>query len=324
MGAFASGRFLSTVYIRFTTQASHGLQRAPLLERLIARAYPFEPVGDWRGEAFRVIADERESPPSIAAAALYGSFGAMPAAWVCIATPVHLIAGMSNVTMEDEGVLALTLEEALALAADFDRVFSGVGARLLASPAGGLLCVFDRRFDVETRDPEALVGGDVFGFQPVGADAASLRRLMSEMEMWLFDHAVNRARAARASLPITGLWLWGGGPALAAMPRVRGWTAGRDPLFGAFGARATYPDDAGAGVVVCRDEPGSNGWLEVEHHWLAPAMAALRTGRIVRLELSAGARRWAVGRRSAWRFWRRPRPWWEAFERQGSVSNGIQ
>src|SRR5260221_14479466 len=60
MGAFASGRFLSTVYIRFTTQASHGLQRAPLLERLIARANPFEPAGDWRGEAFRVIAEERE------------------------------------------------------------------------------------------------------------------------------------------------------------------------------------------------------------------------------------------------------------------------
>ena len=31
---------------------------------------------------------------------------------------------------------------------------------------------------------------------PRGPDAVRVRRLMSEMEMWLFDHAVNESRRA--------------------------------------------------------------------------------------------------------------------------------
>ncbi len=314
---------MPTVYIRFPTRDAQGLRRAPLLERLIARSVPFEPVADWRTEAFRAIAEQPEGPPAVGAAALYGAYGAVPAAWVCMATPVHLIAGMSDVRLGEQGIVALSAEEAGTLAADFERVFGTSGARLLGGPSGDFLCVLDRRLDVGTHDPEGL-DGDVFPFQPVGSDAPALRRLMSEMEMWLFDHPINRARAARFALPVTGLWLWGGGAALADLPRVQGWTAGADPLFGAFGARASYPEDAAAGVLVCKQGPGSGGWPQVERHWLAPAMVALRTGRITRLELSAGARRWAVTRLSAMHFWRRPQPWWEAVERPGDVPHGIQ
>jgi hypothetical protein len=300
------------------------VQRAPLLERLIAQASVSLCDTDWRTEAFHAIVPPDTSVPSIAATALHASVGPTTGAWVCVATPVHLVAGMTNVTMPDDGIVEPSRGEAEALAADFNRVFSDAGLRLVVGRSALLLCVFDRALEVTTRDPEDVVGRDVFGCQPAGADASRLRQLMSEMEMWLFDHLVNRARAARSLPPITGLWLWGGGATLAAMPTVQGWTAGRDPLFAAFGAETEFPSGAGAGVVICAEQPSSPGWLDVETRWLEPAMAGLRSGRIGRLVLSAGDRRFNVDRGINWRFWRRSRPWWESFDGEGGESNGIQ
>ena len=351
---------MSTVYIRFTARAAGPLQRAPVLERLIARAASAKSGAAWRDEAFLAIADS-QAMPAVGSAALCGAgtvaAGPGTSAWVCVASPLHLVAGMQDVMLQEDGVLELDASEAAALASDFNHVFDDGGTRLLAGRGGVLLCVFDRMLEVETRDPDDMLGSDVFGFQAGGADAPRLRRLMSEMEMWLFDHAVNRARAARGMPAVSSLWLWGGGPVLAALPRVHGWTAGRDPLFSAFGDRLTFPGaeppgvaaaemraevsaaaEAGrvigaakataartvagtergagpsAGVLVCAERPGSTVWAEVERRWLAPALAALRAGRIERLALSTGGLRFDVDKGSSWRFWRRRRPWWESFE----------
>jgi hypothetical protein len=220
---------------------------------------------------------------------------------------------MRSVIMAADGILTLAPDEADALSTDFNRVFGGAGARLSVGPAAQLYCQFDDRIEAFTRDPEALIGNDAFGFQPTGPDGARLRRLMSEMEMWLFDHPVNRARSSEGRQPVTGLWLWGGGPAGEAAPTVRGWCAGRDPFFAAFGNEFEYPRTGGSGVVVCPEQPGSNEWPEVERRWLVPAMAALGSGRLQRLDLSAAGRRFSVGKGPSLRFWRKSRPWWESY-----------
>jgi hypothetical protein len=308
------GTPLSILYFRFAARSSDGAQRSPMLERLVARAGDSSRVEDWRTEAFRVIAPSAQRLPSIAAAIVpEAGSGADPAAWACIATPVHLSAGMRSVTMAADGILNLAPGEAAALSTDFNRVFGGAGVRLSVGRGALLSCLFDDRIEAATRDPEEVAGNDVFGFQPIGPDGARLRRLMSEMEMWLFDHAVNRARSSQERQPVTGLWLWGGGPTGEALPPVRGWCAGQDPLFAAFGSEYEYPRAAGGGVVVCAVQPGSNEWLDVERRWLVPAIAALGSGRLKRLDLSAADRRFSVGKGSNLRFWRRPRPWWESY-----------
>ncbi|HWJ35100.1 MAG TPA: hypothetical protein VNR70_07525 [Steroidobacteraceae bacterium] len=305
---------MSTVYIRFAARRPDTLQRSPLLERLVARAASSARVADWRAEAFRVIAPDATPMPPMATAALRAAFGEAPGAWVCFATPVHFSAGMSSVTMPGDGVMELSPEEADALAIDFNRTFAGAGVRLWVGRSAVLMCVFDRMLEATTHDPEAVAGHDVFGFQPAGRDAPRLRGLMSEMEMWLFDHSINRARTAHARRAVTGLWLWGGGPSGASIPTTRGWTAGHDPFFAAFGDATRFPHEAGPGVVVCSDHPGSSSWPDLEQRWLAPAAAALRSGRLRRLELSAGERCFSVGRGAKLRFWRRARPWWESFD----------
>jgi len=285
-----------------------------MLERLLARAGDPSRVEDWRTEAFLVIAAGAKPLPSIAAAMVQESASAAdPATWTCIATPVHFSAGMRSVTMAADGILSLAPGEAAALSTDFNRVFGGAGVRLSVTRGALLSCLFDDAIEATTRDPEEVAGNDVFAFQPTGPDGARLRRLMSEMEMWLFDHPVNRARLAQARETVTGLWLWGGGATGEPLPPVRGWCAGHDPFFAAFGSEHEYPRATGSGVVVCAEQPGSDQWLEVERRWLVPASAALRSGRLKRLDLSAADRRFSVGKGPNLRFWRRPRPWWESY-----------
>jgi hypothetical protein len=313
-GAFSRGTPLSILYFRFAARGSDGARRSPMLERLVARAGDPSHVEDWRIEAFRVIAPGAQYLPSIAATTVpeVGS-AAGPAAWACIATPVHLSAGMRSVTMAADGILNFTPGEAAALSADFNRVFGGAGVRLSVGRGALLYCLFEHRIEATTRDPEEVAGNDVFDFQPTGRDGARLRRLMSEVEMWLFDHPFNRARSSQERQPVTGLWLWGGGPTGEALPPVRGWCAGQDPFFAAYGNEHEFPRAAGSGVVVCAEQPGSNEWLEVERRWLVPAVAALGSGRLKRLDLSAADRRFSVRKGPNLRFWRRPRPWWESY-----------
>jgi hypothetical protein len=308
---------LSILYFRFAARSSDGAQRSPMLERLIARAGDPSRVEDWRIEAFRVIAPGAQRLPSVAAM-IVRELGpeAGSAAWACMATPVQLIAGMHSVTMAADGILNLAPGEAAALSDDFNRVFGGAGVRLSVARAVLLTCLFEEPIDAIARDPEEAAGKDVFDFQPTGPDGARLRRLTSEMEMWLFDHPVNRARSSRGRQPVTALWLWAGGPTDEALPAVRGWCAGQDPFFAAFGSELEYPRVPASGVVVCTEQPGSHEWLEVERRWLAPALTDLRSGRLKRLDLSAAGLRFSVGNGPNLRFWRRPRPWWESYGMQ--------
>ena len=318
---------MSTLYIRFVARASPPLQRSPLIERLIARASSSSRVADWRVDAFGLVAPPPARMPPIAAMALRGAMslrGAMAAggAWVCVATPVHLSAGMTHVTFPTDGVLQLAAAEAATLTADFNTVFEGAGVRLVAGLAGALLCVFDRALEVQAHDPDAAIGHDVFGFQPSGSDAPRMRRLASEVEMWLFDHAVNRRRTERGLLPITGLWFWGGGPEAAHVLVPPIWAAGQDVFFAAFGDATELAGKSGSGVVVLNQSPGSATWPEVERRWLQPAMADLGAGRMGQIHLSAGQRRFTITRAISLRFWRRARPWWGYFDTRDDGSDG--
>ncbi len=301
---------MSTVYVRFDSHGAAPPRRAPWFERLLAGAAA-TPVADWRAQAFALVGDA--PAPAVGAAALCGALGASPAAGVCLATPVHTVAGMREVRLPVDGILGLDPPEALALAEDFARVFAQGGARLRAHGSGALFALFDRALEAQTRDPAEVRGLDLWDHLPTGRDAPRLKRIASEIEMWLHEHPVNRGRAARGAPPVTGLWLWGCGAGLAALPPLRGWTAGRDPLFGAWPARETFPPGTASGVVVLAARPGEAGWEDAQQRWLAPAAAARAAGRVARLLLSTGARCLQVSRHRRWRWWRAARPWWQSF-----------
>ncbi len=302
---------MSRIYLRFNALAGPGAVRAPLLERVLARAAGCAAAPDWREQAFRLIAAESAGTPGIAAAALCGELGRVDAAAVFLASPMHCEAGMVSVRLPANGLIALTAAEAAQLAQQFNRDFGDGAQRLIAAPSGRLYCVFAAATAAATRDPLAVRGRDIGPFLPAGPDGPRLRGLMSEIEMWLFGHAVNRVRMAMGALPMTGLWLWGGGASLAQLPQLSGWTAGTDVLFGAWPGQQNIPREPRSGVIVLDVEPGSAAWQAAEGAWLVAALTALRAGRIRQLDLGIGEQQLAL-RRGWWlRFWRRARPWWE-------------
>jgi hypothetical protein len=294
---------VSTHYFRFTCCGAVNRQRLELLERLLARADAPTAVTDWRADGFRLIAPQVTPMPGVGAAALYADFGIVDAGSVFLATPVHYVADMSSVRLPADGILSLSQAEADVLAVDFNCVWQDAGIRLLAGRRA-LYCAVDQALDATTHDPEGVLDQRIDNHLPTGSDGPRLRRLMSEIEMWLFDHAVNRSRTSDAAAVVNGLWLWGGGPALASLPPVEGWTAGDDPFFSAFPALPESSSDSASGVVVTAD---------MQSKRLERSLADLRSGRIKRLDLSAGGRCFSVGTGWNWRPWRRHRPWWEYF-----------
>jgi hypothetical protein len=246
--------------------------------------------------------------PAVAAAALCRDRGPVDGAWACLASPVHYVAEISNVRLSPDGVLTLAQGDAEALALHFNREWHDAGVRMCCGQAGRLYCLFDRALDLSTRDPQDVLGQRIEEYLPAGADAPRIRRLMSEIEMWLFKHALNRSRTAQGNLAISGLWLWGGGVPLDALPKVQGWVAGEDVFFGAL----TGEKSAG-GVIIAPQIPGSDEWREPESRWLKPAVAQLRSGRISQLYLSAAERCYSLTVPQLRRFWRRGKPWWDSF-----------
>lgn len=170
---------------------------------------------DWRGWLAGWAGHAKlgaEAPATIASAAsrslLTGREGSM--AW--LATPVHLVAGLASVHLDPRGLLQVEAGARQLLAAEFNSAFGESGYRLEALSSGFLL-TGPRIADVETVDPARVLGASISEALPAASDAPVLRRLSAEIEMWLHSHPVNEERTRRGRLPISALWLWGGGVA---------------------------------------------------------------------------------------------------------------
>jgi len=315
---------------------------APALEEVRrygrAQALP----GGWRPWVARRIGrdDLAELAPAVVAATLIPSRSAVegregtPTGDCWLVTPVHLQAAMDHVRLGSGGLLTVSEEEAGGLAAEFSRVFAGSGLRLEPLPPTGWLLVGMTGEPAETSDPACALGGDIAPCAPRGAGARALRALGTEIEMWLHGHALNRERVARGRAPISQLWIWGGGGGSGAaetrpQPLAHGfgrdlWLRGLWRACGgclASGARgelassvAARSDAAGAALVDHLFEcqlfgEGSEfaGLGDFDARALAPALEALRVGRVQRLFVLCGDQAYRLARSDLWKFWRRPR-----------------
>ena len=187
-------------------------------------------------------------------------------------------------------------------------------------------------------DPARWLGTDpALGVIAGAADARQLRRLGSELEMWLHEHPVNRARSAAGQLAVNGLWLWGGAtqPAAASAPvpapaRARApslqvygadlFLAGLCRLAGgscqALPARAAPPEPTPADAIVhltLGGAPDGAALQALERELIAPLLRQLRSGSWDALTLLAGEQGVTL-QRPGWRLWTllaRNQPWWE-------------
>jgi hypothetical protein len=185
------------------------------------------------------------------------------------------------------------------------------------------------REHVTTVDPARLLDADIG--QALATDTAAareLRRLGTEIEMWLHSAATNAARERAGRRRISALWLWGGGaPTSVAGANDVHWSEfrlhGTDPFVAALenlgarepaGARpASFAELSSAPSTILELAPMSGAPSEslpaLESNWFAPARTALSEGTLDLLTIVANDRVFRVRRRQGWKFWRRRRSW---------------
>lgn len=328
---------------RLAAPAAHVL---PVLSRFARLGATDALDAGWRGWVARWLGRPALAalPPACVAAAATAAWDGDEVAW--LATPVHLVAGLTRVHLDPAGVLRLDAEQQRQLASEAAPFLRDAGARLVPLPGGEFLALGALGAEVVTSEPARWLGRDISAAVPGGADARALRRLGAELEMWLHDHPLNAVRAQAGERRISTLWFWGGGPlsalgaALAAAPAEGAASPpvafAADPfiegLWRICGARPHPPHADAAAVLECTAEralvhvpaavrldphtpPDPVRLLEpIEREWLEPALEALGRGGLERVTVLLNDRALQLRSRDRLRIWRRPRSAWQVLQ----------
>lgn len=251
--------------------------------------------------------------------------------WLC-ADPVHLFFAQNSLALADPATLLIEADEALALAATVNEFFA-----TLATPLPALEVATPTRWywppgeavQAHFTPLEEAIGRSAEPLLPSGEKAAYWAALSNEIQILLHRHPVNQTRQARQQAAINSLWFWGAGsndfvglraPAseiIASTTLARGLAqaAGKTPSHAtAFDqlppAGKVFAELDTAALPAQRlDLPAwQHALQQLEQDWFAPALNALRRGRLQRLTIIAPgqrlARRFSLSRWSLYRPWR--------------------
>ena len=251
--------------------------------------------------------------------------------WLCL-DPVRLRFEGRTLIVDDPQRLELTGEESAALAISLAPALAHLGQLEVISPhcwnlrLAASAPVFQPLLEAADRAASPL---------PMEAAYAPWRHAINEAQMLLHAHPVNQAREAAGRPLVNSLWPWGGG----RLPEFGNSAGGSrhdalwcdDPVAQGI-ARLLQIDCAALparfsaatartplAVYDALEHPARAGdaliWREqlarFEADWLAPALDALRSGRLDALRLLApgdlAAVELQVSRHDLWKFWRKPR-----------------
>lgn len=175
---------------------------------------------------------------------------------------VYLEPRLPKVVMGSYSGGHITTEEAAELVRDLQgaignerfRFYPGVSYRHLMLWKGG-------RGEMKTTPPHDISDQEVIDHLPKGDGADTLIKLMSDSQLFLKDHPVNRKRQERGLLPANSIWLWG---------------QGRKPYFPSFAEKynargavvAAVDLVKGIGALVGFETPrieGATGYLDTNY-----------------------------------------------------------
>lgn len=292
----------------------------PFLQKILARAervsLPARSMEAALCAAFAVDAQH-----DLPIAPISAAYDGLPDGCWLRADPVHLRLQRDRLLLLQT---ALSAAEAAQFCAALNEYFAGQGMRFHAPHPQRWYVQLESVPQMQTTSFSEVLGGNVRGVLPQGADAGHWQRLSNEMQMLLHSHALNEAREARGELPVNSLWLWGGGQTPDVSARHDA-VCSDDSLCEMFAVAAgishrslALPDTDGTGLMVCSALRNAlhggdlHAWraalLRLEAEIAQPLWRALRSGAVqsLQLEVVAGenSARYRLGRAQTWRFWR--------------------
>ncbi|MBS0611517.1 MAG: phosphoglycerate mutase [Proteobacteria bacterium] len=213
-------------------QALHGLA-LPQLDRLLARLTPADQdVGSEAGftppherALARHLGLPADAPPWAAwQRQQTDPQDAQASAWAFI-SPCQWQAGANHVLLADPALLQLTEQESRALLAILAPWLAEDGITLIYDQPTRWLARGAPFAGLATASLQRVTGRDVSPWLPDKQQARALHRLHSEMQMLLYTHPFNDARAAQGLPPVNAFWVHGAGalpqaPATSAEPEM--------------------------------------------------------------------------------------------------------
>jgi hypothetical protein len=189
--------------------------RLPALERWLARA----DIDTVAGEAYAWLASAYglASPAAVAAISMAGEGLDPEGAWLR-ADPVHLRIDHDALMLHDAAVLDIDIHEARALVDSLQRHFAGDGLTFAALAPSRWYVRVDKGALPRTTALRDAVGRNVFDLLPE-AGAYNWRSALTEAQMTLAAHEVNRARESAGALQVNSVWFWGEGESPASVAR---------------------------------------------------------------------------------------------------------
>lgn len=289
--------------------------RLPNIERVLARGDRRPGPPGYVEALFQLFGQAVVAGQDPATAALCHAHetGSAADGWVLHADPVHLRPDQDRLLLFDAAVLALSADEAGALAASFNAHFAADGLRL-ESPTPGRWYLHSAEMPgVSTTALDEVTGRNVDAYLPVGPRARFWHGVLNETQMLFHNHPVNAAREAAGRQPVSGIWLSGGGrlPARGATRIAR--LAGGDLLAEALAGHAD-PAPGGCDELVVEGAPwqamlaaDAAGWLAAVAGFDRRLGGWLALDRPLRLYACDGqVIEWHRPMRRRW--WRRVRP----------------
>jgi len=192
----------------------------PHLERLVARLAAEEPLGG--GEETLSMPHEQALARECGLSARDGLLpwaawqlaqagrdpGEEPCAWI---TPCHWRVGTGHIFMHHPQELQLDAADSRALLGAMAPYFEQDGLRLEYDAPTRWIARGRLFADLPCASLDRVVGRVIDPWLPAGHAARPLRRLQQEMQMLLYTHPVNDARARGGLLPVNSFWASGAG-----------------------------------------------------------------------------------------------------------------
>lgn len=177
------------------------------------------------GEAILVdLLTEEQKPPAFAALSALGNDLDASEGWWLHLDPIELLVDAGNICLVGRDHLDLTESESRQLIATLNKLLVKDDLELLYGSPFEWYIKLNSKPEICTAPLLQVVAKDIRAYLPSGAKKNNWNKLLTELQMLLFDHAINATRQQQGKPIINSVWPWGEG-ALNSPFQIRNYSA---------------------------------------------------------------------------------------------------